>query len=89
MTTRALFAEAKPLGIPCGHCRARGTCGCDICVQGGGVCGECGGRQYFTPLTIISMQEFDSPEERPLARVVLARRPKLKRPLLGRRAKGR
>ncbi|MFA5129107.1 MAG: hypothetical protein WC445_04090 [Patescibacteria group bacterium] len=83
MTTRTILAEAKPLGHPCGHCRTRGTCGCDVCVQGGGVCGECGGLRYFVPPTTISMDEFDPPREEPLARVVLARRPK--KPPFGRR----
>lgn len=87
MTTRAILAEVGAV-TPCNHCRGRRTCGCDTCVQGGGVCGECGGLGHFVPLTTISADEFDRPDEERLAKVVrLARRPRQKKHALGRRAK--
>jgi len=67
MSTRRILAEAAKAivakGEPCGHCNPNhsnrdGTCGCDTCIQGGGVCGECGGRRYFVPLKTTFMNEF-------------------------------
>lgn len=31
----------------CNHCKGRKTCSCDICVQQGGTCGQCGGLGHF------------------------------------------